>query len=97
VAPQPHYYRDHVLSPPGALLQAISTPYARRGELAVRLYDRLGAAGAPRQILVVLHGDHLLARAGGPIAPGRVAIVRSIADFFDRWAGRAGGSTGHEQ
>ena len=49
------------------------------------LYDRLTAAGVPATLTIVKNAGHGFAPEGGPIDPSRIAITKTIADFFDQY------------
>jgi acetyl esterase/lipase len=51
---------------------------------SVRMNQRLGDAGVTSSLLRVLHADHNLQPASGPLDPTSEAITSRIADFLDR-------------
>ena len=48
------------------------------------LYDRLKAAGADVNLVMVKNAGHGFTRSGGKIDPSRADLTKMIADFFDK-------------
>jgi acetyl esterase/lipase len=53
-----------------------------------RLFEHLQAAGIESELIVVQNANHNFAPTAGAITPGREAITRLVADFFDQYLAR---------